>query len=59
MIDQLEHFLVEYLVSVISVAVTKFKDAYFFNLFCAFNIKKGYILISVNCNEEFWHLSPD
>lgn len=59
MIDQLEHFFVEHPVRVISVAITKFKDAYFFSLFCALNIKKGYILISVNFNEEFWHLSPD
>ena len=30
MSDQLEHFLVEHPVRVISVAVTKFKEAYFF-----------------------------
>ena len=30
MIDQLEHFLVEHPVRVISVAVTKVKDVYFF-----------------------------
>ena len=33
MIDQLEHFLVEHPVRVISAAVTKFKDVYFFSLF--------------------------
>ena len=33
MIDQFEHFLVEHPVHVISVAVTKFKEACFFSLF--------------------------
>ena len=36
MIDQREHFLVEHPVRVISVAVTKFKDTYFFSLFVLF-----------------------
>ena len=41
MIDQLEHFLVEHPVHVISVAVTKFKDVYFFSLFVLLRYRRA------------------
>ena len=34
-----------------------FKMHIYFSLFCALNIYKEYILISINCNKEFWRLS--
>ena len=54
MIDRFERFLLEY--RVISVVVVLKMYIYFILLsFCA----RDCVLISVNCNGEFWHLSPD
>ena len=54
MIDRFERFLLEY--RVISVVVVLKMYIYFILLsVCA----RDCVLISVNCNGEFWHLSPD